>query len=48
MELKTALKRLFDKDLDLTTNQIDKLITIIGDHSKHEFNAGFKAAKKPI
>jgi len=48
MDLKTSLKRLFDKDLDLTTNQIDKLITIIGDHSKYEFNAGFQQAKKPI
>ena len=48
MDLKTALKKLFDKDLNLDSNQTDKLITIIGDHSKYEFNAGFQAAKKPI
>ena len=48
MDLKTTLNRLFDKDLDLTSKQKDKLITIIGDHSKYEFNAGFQAAKKPI
>ena len=46
MDLKTALKRLFDKDLALTSEQRQKLITIIGDHSKYEFNAGFQAAKK--
>ena len=45
MDLKTALKKLFDKDLNLDSNQTDKLITIIGEHSKHEFNAGFQAAK---
>ena len=48
MNLKTTLNRLFDKDLALTHEQRDKLITIIGDHSKHEFNAGFKAAKEII
>lgn len=45
MDLKTTLNRLFDKDLALTHEQRDKLITIIGDHSKHEFNAGFETAK---
>ena len=48
MDLKTSLDRLLDKDLALTSEQRQKLITIIGDHSKHEFNAGFQAAKKPI
>ena len=48
MELKTTLDKLFDKDLGLTYEQRDKLITIIGDHSKHEFNSGFKAAKEII
>ena len=46
MNLKDTLDRLFDKDLDLTHEQRDKIITIIGDHSRHEFNAGFQAAKK--
>jgi len=45
MELKTALNRLFDKDLDLTSRQQYILIEIIGAHSRHEFNAGFQAAK---
>ena len=45
MELKTALNRLFDKDLDLTSRQQHILIEIIGAHSRHEFNAGFQAAK---
>ena len=45
MELKTALDRLFDKDLDLTSRQQYILIEIIGAHSRHEFNAGFQAAK---
>ena len=48
MDLKTTLNRLFDKDLALTHEQRDKLITIIGDHSKHKFNAGFQAAKDII
>jgi hypothetical protein len=48
MDLKTSLNRLFDKDLDLTHGQINILIKIIGDHSRHEFNAGFQAAKKII
>ena len=45
MDLKTSLNRLFDKDLDLTHGQVYKLITIIGAHSLHEFNAGFQTAK---
>ena len=45
MNLKDTLDRLFDKDLGLTHEQRDKLITIIGDHSKHKFNAGFETAK---
>ena len=45
MELKTTLDRLFDKDLDLTSKQQHILIEIIGAHSRHEFNAGFQAAK---
>ena len=48
MELKTTLNRLFDKDLALTSEQRQKLITIIGEHSQYEFNAGFQAAKKII
>jgi hypothetical protein len=48
MDLKTSLNRLFDKDLDLTHEQRQKLITIIGEHSQYEFNAGFQAAKKII
>ncbi len=48
MDLKTTLNRLFDKDLALTHGQRDKLITIIGDHSKHEWSAGFQQAKQPI
>ena len=48
MELKTALNRLFDKDLDLTSKQQHILINIIGEHSRHEFNAGFQAAKDII
>ena len=48
MDLKTALDRLFDKDLDLSNEQRYKLIKIIGDHSRYEFNAGFQAAKKII
>jgi len=48
MDLATTLNRLFDKDLDLTNEQRHKLIKIIGDHSRHEFNAGFQAAKKII
>jgi len=46
MDLKTSLNRLFDKDLDLTTEQRFILIELIGAHSRHEFNAGFQAAKK--
>lgn len=46
MDLKTSLDRLLDKDLALTSEQRQKLITIIGDHSKYEFTAGFNAAKK--
>jgi hypothetical protein len=45
MDLKAALDRLFDKDLDLTYEQRHILITIIGDHSRHIFNAGFETAK---
>jgi len=45
MELKTALNRLFDKDLDLTSRQQHILIELIGAHSRHEFNAGFQASK---
>ena len=45
MDLKDTLDRLFDKDLDLANEQRYKLIKIIGDHSRHEFNAGFQAAK---
>ncbi len=45
MELKNTLDRLFDKDLDLTSKQQHILIEIIGAHSRHEFNAGFQAAK---
>lgn len=45
MKLKTTLNRLFDKDLDLTTEQRFILIEIIGAHSRHEFNAGFNTAK---
>ena len=48
MDLKTSLNRLFDKDLDLTHEQRQKLITIIGEHSQYEFNAGFQAAKEII
>ena len=48
MNLKDTLDRLFDKDLALTHEQRDKLITIIGDHSKHEWSAGFQQAKQPI
>jgi hypothetical protein len=48
MELKTTLNRLFDKDLALTSEQRQKLITIIGEHSQYEFNAGFQAAKEII
>jgi len=48
MDLATTLNRLFDKDLDLTSKQRQKLITIIGEHSQYEFNAGFQAAKKII
>ncbi len=48
MELKTTLNRLFDKDLDLTPKQQHILIKIIGDHSRHQFNAGFQAAKDII
>jgi len=48
MNLKDTLNRLFDKDLALTSDQRQKLITIIGDHSKHEWSAGFKQAKQPI
>ena len=48
MDLKTSLNRLFDTDLDLTHEQRQKLITIIGEHSQYEFNAGFQAAKKII
>ena len=48
MELKTTLDRLFDKDLALSNEQRYKLIKIIGAHSRHEFNAGFQAAKEPI
>ena len=48
MNLKDTLNRLFDKDLALTHEQRDKLITIIGDHSQYEFNAGFQQAKQPI
>ena len=46
MDLKTALDRLFDKDLDLTSKQQHILITIIGAHSRHEWSAGFKQAKE--
>ena len=46
MDLKTALNRLFDKDLDLTHGQVYKLINIIGEHSRQEWKAGFNAAKK--
>ena len=45
MDLKNTLDRLFDKDLALTHEQRDKLITIIGDFAEHEFNAGFETAK---
>lgn len=45
MDLKTALNRLFDKDLDLTHGQVYKLINIIGEHSRQEWKAGFNAAK---
>ena len=48
MNLKDTLNRLFDKDLALTSDQRQKLITIIGDHSKHEWSAGFQQAKQPI
>ena len=48
MNLKDTLDRLFDKDLDLTSKQQHILIGIIGDHSRHEFNAGFQAAKEII
>ena len=49
MNLKDTLNRLFDKDLALTHEQRDKLITIIGEHSQYEWIAGYKqAAKKPI
>ena len=46
MDLKDTLDRLFDKDLDLTHGQVYKLITIIGEHSRQEWKAGFNAAKK--
>jgi hypothetical protein len=46
MELKTTLDKLFDKDLALTSKQQHILIEIIGAHSRHEFNAGFQAAKE--
>ena len=46
MNLKDTLDRLFDKDLGLTHEQRDKIITIIGDHSQYEWKAGFNAAKK--
>jgi len=45
MNLKDTLDRIFDKDLDLSNEQRYKLIKIIGDHSLHEFNAGFQTAK---
>ena len=45
MDLKTSLNRLFDKDLDLTHGQVYKLITIIGEHSRQEWKAGFETAK---
>ena len=45
MNLKDTLDRLFDKDLDLTHEQRDKIITIIGEHSQYEWSAGFQAAK---
>ena len=45
MDLKTALDRIFDKDLDLSNEQRYKLIKIIGDHSRYIFNAGFQTAK---
>ena len=48
MNLKTTLDRLFDKDLALTHEQRQKLITIIGEHSQYEWSAGFKQAKQPI
>ena len=48
INLKNTLDRIFDKDLDLSNDQRYKLIKIIGDHSRHEFNAGFQAAKKII
>ena len=48
MDLKDTLNRLFDKDLALTSEQRQKLITIIGEHSQYEFNAGFQAAKDII
>lgn len=48
MNLKTTLNRLFDKDLDLTSEQRFILIELIGAHSKYEFNAGFESAKKII
>ena len=48
MNLKDTLDRLFDKDLDLTHEQRDKIITIIGDHSQYEWSAGFQTAKQPI
>tara|TARA_R110000868_G_scaffold311496_1_gene572498 strand:- start:129 stop:275 length:147 start_codon:yes stop_codon:yes gene_type:complete len=46
MDLKNTLDRLFDKDLGLTHEQRDKIITIIGDHSQYEWSAGFKQAKE--
>ena len=48
MDLKDTLNRLFDKDLALTSEQRQKLITIMGEHSQYEFNAGFQAAKDII
>jgi len=44
MDLKTALKKLFDKDLDLTTNQIDKLIReAIARSNKNRLNKNSKS-----
>ena len=48
MELKNTLDRLFDKDLALTSKQQYILIEIIGAQARHEFNAGFQAAKDII
>jgi len=46
MDLKDTLDRLFDKNLDLTHEQRDKIITIIGEHSQYEWSAGFKQGKQ--